>query len=93
MAESAVPGIYNDWDNRTAGGPMKAGGFGMARLICANGFNPCRPRHTDFGANAVFADGHARFIPGGKILGGAWTIQNGNVAEYPVVRPTAKALF
>ena len=81
------PGIFNDWTTGTwTGSPTpKPAGFGLIRLLCANGYNgtTCTPRHSDGGASVVFADGHAKFITGGAMTGG------NSVAgiEVPVVNP------
>jgi prepilin-type processing-associated H-X9-DG protein len=85
IAESCYAGIYQDWsDNYNI--PGKPKNFGLYRFYCANGAgnNLCLPRHKEHGINAVFADGHAKFVPGGRILGGA-----GDPREYPIVNPNA----
>jgi len=75
IADSVLPGIYQDWSN--ADGfkvPGEDPKFGLARLKCANtkDYNgpTCIQRHSGGGTSVVFADGHAAFIPGGKIVGG-----------------------
>jgi prepilin-type N-terminal cleavage/methylation domain-containing protein/prepilin-type processing-associated H-X9-DG protein len=83
IAESMFNGIYQDWTDGFKI-PGKPGNFGLYRFYCANkvGNNICEPRHKDHGINAVYADGHARFTPGGRINGGA-----GANREWPIVNP------
>jgi prepilin-type N-terminal cleavage/methylation domain-containing protein/prepilin-type processing-associated H-X9-DG protein len=99
MADSVLAGIFQDWTNYDgiffADEPRT---FGLARLKYANswtGSNPARPnapRHN-FGASVIFADGHAKFIPGGRIRGGYATTccpsdaRPGGALEWPVVNP------
>jgi prepilin-type N-terminal cleavage/methylation domain-containing protein/prepilin-type processing-associated H-X9-DG protein len=83
IAESNYAGIYQDWtDNYKI--PGKPNNFGLYRFYCANGAgnNICVPRHRDHGINAVFADGHAKFVNGANIRGGA-----GDNREWPIVNP------
>ncbi len=89
VAESVSPGIYQDWtyDRSVPGKPQP---FSLVRLYCPNGVGTtdaaCLARHRDHGINIVFADGHARFVPGGRIQGG-----RGNPrGEYPIVDPNAR---
>lgn len=89
VAESVVPGIYQDWSDSGISVPSKAQPFGLYRQYCANGAGngdaACKGRHTDHGINAVYCDGHAKWVPGGKIQGGAGN-PNG---EFPIVNPDA----
>jgi prepilin-type processing-associated H-X9-DG protein len=83
VAESNVPGIYQDWtDNIKI--PNKPNNFGLYRMYCANkaANNVCEGRHKEHGVNVVYADGHAKFVPGGRIQGG-----RGDNKEYPIVYP------
>lgn len=90
VAESIFAGIYQDWDDNVNRVADKAAPFQLYRLYCANGVDRqgevCIGRHTDHGVNVTFADGHARFVPGALIQGGA-----GNaLGEYPIVNPAAR---
>jgi prepilin-type N-terminal cleavage/methylation domain-containing protein/prepilin-type processing-associated H-X9-DG protein len=91
VAESSVAGIYQDWDDGITNVKNKPAGFTLYRLYCANGVGnngqTCNPRHTDNGINVIFADGHAKFVPGGKIQGRT------NNREYPIVDPNATSWF
>lgn len=94
VADSAFAGIYNDWSGATwtSGPAPRAGNFGLARLLCAGGFdgtNTCIGRHSDNGVSVVFADGHAKFINGGKIQGG----RDNAAGEYPIVKPDQRSLY
>lgn len=94
IADSALPGWFHDWGNYDNGTNLPVQGehplWGMHRIKCANGywgapqggFNPCRYRHPEGGANIVYADGHARFQVGKRILGG-----RDLPCELPVVYP------
>jgi prepilin-type N-terminal cleavage/methylation domain-containing protein/prepilin-type processing-associated H-X9-DG protein len=100
VAESAFTGIYHDWSNADGNTqvPNKNNPFfGLARLYCANGLSnagaTCVFRHTGGGVNVCFADGHAKFVPGGKIIGAYNYLVNGVITEFPVVRPDAKSAF
>src|SRR5436309_2116026 len=64
--------------------PDRGKNFGLYRLFCANGAgnNKCIPRHKEHGVNLVYADGHAKFVPGARIQGGA-----ADKKEYPIVNP------
>jgi len=100
MADSSFAGIFNDWG--TLDGirfPGEAADFGLGRIKYANGWtgtNPASPRpgrHNN-GANVVFADGHAKFIPAGSIRGGCCgnnatpaSAKAGGHREWPVVNP------
>jgi len=88
VAESGFTGIFNDW-TRTYVPPNKPAPFGLVRLYCANGYSAtaCTFRHPDGGVNIAFADGHAKFVPGGKLIGDNTTIAT--VGECPVVNPNA----
>lgn len=57
-------------------------------MYCANraANNVCEGRHKEHGINAVYADGHAKFVPGGRIQGGA-----ADPAEFPIVNPDKPA--
>jgi len=85
IAESCYVGVYQDWTDgyKIPGQPSN---FGLYRLYCANGAgnNLCLPRHRDHGVNLVYADGHAKFVQGGRIHGGS-----GFAREYPIVNPNA----
>jgi prepilin-type processing-associated H-X9-DG protein len=94
---SAVAGIFNDWGDRDGFCfPNEGKDFGLGRLKYANdwtGTCPATPsgeRHPGYGANVVFADGHAQFINGGAMRGHG-TIGNdgsiGGITEWPVVNP------
>lgn len=101
MADSSVSGIFNDWTNFDQQRfPNESREFGLARLKYANGWTgpgnaarPNPPRHTSNGANVIFSDGHAKFVPGGKIIGGyggdgsSQDADRGNFVEWPVVNP------
>jgi prepilin-type N-terminal cleavage/methylation domain-containing protein/prepilin-type processing-associated H-X9-DG protein len=83
IAETCFAGAYQDWsDNLKI--PGKPNNFGLYRMYCANraGNNLCEGRHKEHGVNIAFADGHAKFVPGGRIQGGA-----GDKREYPIVNP------
>jgi len=92
VADSSLGGIFHDWGNRDLQGQPVQGEdprWGMHRIKCANGYGrtsgqyaTCNYRHLGGGANVVFADGHAKFIPGGKILGGV-----DMPCENPVINP------
>jgi prepilin-type N-terminal cleavage/methylation domain-containing protein/prepilin-type processing-associated H-X9-DG protein len=89
IADSALGGIFHDWGPDDPGHrkmPDEAPGWGMHRLKCAAAYpspGKCPHRHPGGGASVVFADGHASFIPGGRIRGG-----NALPYEWPVVNPT-----
>jgi prepilin-type N-terminal cleavage/methylation domain-containing protein/prepilin-type processing-associated H-X9-DG protein len=83
IAESNVPGIYQDWsDNINI--PGKGNKFGLYRMYCANiaSNNMCVGRHKGHGVNVTYADGHAKYVPGERINGGA-----NDGREYPIVNP------
>jgi prepilin-type N-terminal cleavage/methylation domain-containing protein/prepilin-type processing-associated H-X9-DG protein len=99
MADSWFAGIFNDWSNYDGycfTGDAKD--FGLGRLKYANGFTGKCPagvtglRHGS-GSNVIFADGHAKFIPGGRIVGGyaiggtGSDARKGGEREWPVVNP------
>jgi prepilin-type N-terminal cleavage/methylation domain-containing protein/prepilin-type processing-associated H-X9-DG protein len=83
IAESPYAGIYQDWSDGY-NIPNRPKNFGLYRMYCANkaGNNLCEGRHKEHGINAVYADGHAKFVPGGRIQGGA-----ADKREYPIVNP------
>jgi prepilin-type N-terminal cleavage/methylation domain-containing protein/prepilin-type processing-associated H-X9-DG protein len=82
IAESCFNGIYQDWSDGFKI-PDRANNFGLWRFYCANeGGKNCVGRHKGHGINAVYADGHAKFTPGGRIQGGA-----ADKREYPIVNP------
>ncbi|MGQ9657133.1 MAG: prepilin-type N-terminal cleavage/methylation domain-containing protein [Fimbriimonadales bacterium] len=95
IADSALPGWIHDWGNHDNGTGLPVRGehpqWGMHRLKCANGYwgdpeggyNLCRYRHQDGGANVVYADGHAQFQPGKRILGGI-----DMPCQLPVINPS-----
>lgn len=100
VADSAFAGIFNDWSNLdNIRFPGEAPDFGNARMKYSNGWtgrNPANPRparHNN-GANVVFADGHAKFVPANAIRGGCCGFSNnpaqaraGGHREWPVVNP------
>lgn len=90
IAESVHPGIYQDWSDGNDQVQGKEQPFSLYRFYCANGISQkgrvCTGRHTGNGVNVVFADGHAKFVPGGAIRGGN-THPKG---EWPIVNPNAK---
>ena len=90
VSESVVAGIYQDWDDSNNKVPNKSAPFALYRLYCTNGVanagQTCTPRHSDHGINVVFGDGHAKFVPGGRIQGGNAHPRG----EYPIVNPNAK---
>jgi prepilin-type N-terminal cleavage/methylation domain-containing protein/prepilin-type processing-associated H-X9-DG protein len=83
VAESCYAGIFQDWSD-DYNIPDRGKTFGLYRLYCANGAgnNKCIPRHKEHGVNLVYADGHAKFVPGARIQGGA-----ADKKEYPIVNP------
>ena len=109
LANSGVPGIFNDWcnwDQIFMRGEDRT--FGLCRNKYANNWTggnprtPNSPRHPGYGANFIFADGHAKFINGGSIRGGYggsgarggvndWATPPpqgvGGKVEFPVVNP------
>lgn len=94
VADCLAPGIFNDWGTfdgiRVEGDPPD---FGIHRIKYPNGWpngRPGLPRHSDYGANVVFVDGHARFIPGNTMRGSygiGRTAEPGGLVEWPVVNP------
>jgi prepilin-type N-terminal cleavage/methylation domain-containing protein/prepilin-type processing-associated H-X9-DG protein len=89
ISESVVPGIYQDWsDGRVIS--TKPQPFDLYRLYCPNGVGAtaanCIGRHSDNGINIVFGDGHAKYVPGGRIQGGTSNPRG----EYPIINPNAK---
>jgi prepilin-type N-terminal cleavage/methylation domain-containing protein/prepilin-type processing-associated H-X9-DG protein len=92
ISESVFPGIFQDWDDGNTQVKNKPAGFGLYRLYCANGVGnsgaTCLPRHTDHGVNVAYADGHAKFVSGGRIMGGA-----GTPKESPIVNPAKQDWF
>jgi prepilin-type processing-associated H-X9-DG protein len=83
IAEVCFAGAYQDWsDGFNIPGRGKT--FGLYRMYCANkaGNNICEGRHKEHGVNVAFADGHAKFIPGERIRGGA-----ADGREWPIVNP------
>ena len=87
VAESNYAGIYQDWSDGY-NIPDRGKTFGLYRLYCANkaGNNICEGRHKEHGVNVVYADGHAKFVPGARIRGGA-----ADKREYPIVNPNLPA--
>jgi prepilin-type processing-associated H-X9-DG protein len=100
VADSSFAGIFNDWGNfdgirfNTEATPAQ---FGLGRIKYSNGWtgtNPATPRQPlrHNGANVVFADGHAKFLPLGSIRGsynpnGGNDATTGGFVEWPVVNP------
>lgn len=92
ISDSSLGGIFHDWGNYDIGQKPIQGEeprWGMHRIKCANGysagtgtFGVCNHRHQGGGANVVFADGHAKNVPGGRINGGVDL-----PCERPVIRP------
>src|SRR6185295_14541437 len=88
ITDSSSAGNYVDWsdlDGMTQV-PGRAKNFGLERLRCAGGSlqapgSSCTGRHTDYGVNVVYADGHARFVLGERIQGGL----NDPRGEFPIV--------
>jgi prepilin-type N-terminal cleavage/methylation domain-containing protein/prepilin-type processing-associated H-X9-DG protein len=89
IADSGFGPMFNDWSDGDSGGKECTGDpakFGLYRLKYA--VDPpwqlpltCKVRHSS-GSNVVFADGHAKMVPLGRIQGGT------NLpCENPVVRP------
>lgn len=95
IADSSLGGWFHNWGDADNGTGLPVRGehpqWGMHRIKCANGywgptdggFNMCRYRHLDGGANIVYCDGHAAFMPGKRIRGGRLMD-----CESPVVDPT-----
>ena len=85
VAESSFSGIYHDWDDFVVVDRPK--GFGIALVYCANkvGNKICEGRHKEHGVNIIFADGHAKFVAGGRIQGG-WKDKR----EYPIINPESE---
>jgi prepilin-type N-terminal cleavage/methylation domain-containing protein/prepilin-type processing-associated H-X9-DG protein len=85
IAESAFGGIFNDWDNSNTGGVNQIPTNYLSRVALANnGPNGRIPRHN--GSQFVFADGHAKYFPLGKIR---CPQPNGNTGQFPIVNPNA----
>jgi prepilin-type N-terminal cleavage/methylation domain-containing protein/prepilin-type processing-associated H-X9-DG protein len=99
IAESSFRGIYNDWSggSPTTNHPQaRPASFNLARLLCSGNTNnfsatSCIARHPDWGINIVYADGHAKFVQGGKIQGPVTV--SGVTAQFPIVDPNKKSLF
>jgi prepilin-type N-terminal cleavage/methylation domain-containing protein len=91
---SGATGIFNDWTNYD-GIKIKgeANNFGLARIKYANGWSgstPGSPRHPDYGANIVFADMHAKYVQGSRMMGSygsGSSADPGGLIEWPVVNP------
>jgi prepilin-type N-terminal cleavage/methylation domain-containing protein/prepilin-type processing-associated H-X9-DG protein len=93
IADSGAGAMFNDWGNLDSAGRQAPGehpDFGLARLKYSmrspSASPPWEGRHTGYGGTVTFADGHAAFIPGGKIRG-SYLLP----CEWPVVRPTMNA--
>jgi prepilin-type N-terminal cleavage/methylation domain-containing protein/prepilin-type processing-associated H-X9-DG protein len=96
IADSSFVGIYNDWSGCCSSGQVvRPATFGLARQLCGNGSSAtvCNPRHSDNGCNFVYADGHAKFVNGGKIQGGQGNLVGGVITEYPIANPAARSMF
>ena len=89
IADSGWGPMFNDWGDADSGGkecPNDPAKFGLYRLKYA--VDPpwlkplsCKIRHSS-GTNVVYADGHAKMVPLGRIQGGV------NLpCENPVIRP------
>jgi prepilin-type N-terminal cleavage/methylation domain-containing protein/prepilin-type processing-associated H-X9-DG protein len=95
IVDCVIPGIYQDWSDSDGFTAVtdRPKNFGLARMFCANGYTSpgttCTGRHPDHGVNAVFADGHAKYVVGGRIRGGT----NDPAGEYPIVNPNKKSYF
>jgi prepilin-type N-terminal cleavage/methylation domain-containing protein/prepilin-type processing-associated H-X9-DG protein len=88
IAESPFNGIYQNWSDGFVI-PDRPRNFGLWRFYCSKqGGKVCEGRHKGHGINAVYADGHAKFTPGGRILGGA-----ADKRENPIVNPNAEPWF
>jgi prepilin-type N-terminal cleavage/methylation domain-containing protein/prepilin-type processing-associated H-X9-DG protein len=87
IADTWLPGIYQDWSNDDGWKiPGEDPKFGLGRLKYANTPSSGKPftqRHAGGGASVVFADGHAAFVPGAKIVGG-----RSLPYERPIVNPS-----
>ncbi len=81
LCDTYASGIFDDWDNSEG-----SHGDGMDR-VRYGGWSPWASRHE--GTNVAYCDGHAKFIPEGRIT--AYTDTNGYWAENPVVNPSAVA--
>lgn len=102
IADSSFPGIFNDWgDYDGICFPQEGSGFGLGRIKYTNGWSgncPAQPnalRHNQ-GTNVIFADGHARLVPTGRIAGHYGTgtdASAGGQREWPVVNPANVAAF
>jgi prepilin-type N-terminal cleavage/methylation domain-containing protein/prepilin-type processing-associated H-X9-DG protein len=89
VADSSYGAIFNDWSNSDNGNkqcPGDPSNFGLGRIKYAVNppwdANQCAVRHAA-GTNVVYADGHAKMVPLGRIQGG----QNISGCQNPVVRP------
>jgi len=84
IAESCYNGIVQDWTDAGIKVVDKPANFGLYRMYCANGAGGtmCQPRHKDHGVNIVYADGHAKFVQGARINGGAAANK-----EWPIINP------
>jgi prepilin-type N-terminal cleavage/methylation domain-containing protein/prepilin-type processing-associated H-X9-DG protein len=89
VADSGWGPMFNDWSNADSGSRQCRGDapdFGLYRIKYAVDppwLNPlsCMVRHPS-GSNVVYADGHAKIVPFGRIQGGYLT-----ACQNPVVRP------
>jgi prepilin-type N-terminal cleavage/methylation domain-containing protein/prepilin-type processing-associated H-X9-DG protein len=87
IGESPFNGIYQNWSDGFKV-PDRPNNFGLWRFYCANkAGTTCEARHKEHGINAIFADGHAKFVPGASIRGGSadgkeWPIVNPNITPW-----------
>jgi prepilin-type N-terminal cleavage/methylation domain-containing protein/prepilin-type processing-associated H-X9-DG protein len=87
IGESTFSGIFNDWDAGATGNATYPTNY-LARVALANGGGPLgrQPRHN--GSQFVYADGHAKFIPLGKIR---CPSNVGATGEFPVINPNVSS--
>lgn len=84
FADSRFAGIFNDWDSGNTGGTTAYPLNFLARVALAE---DNKPRHD--GSNFGYADGHAKFVPVGRIRS-PYNTNDANyalVGQSPVVNP------